>query len=111
VCQQSGGLIARVFEEHGLSTVVVNLNREQPERIKPPRAFVVKYPYGQPFGLPEDIDQQRVIVEDALALLEQATVPGTIVEAPYSWRREDFSAIRRARANGLAPRTHHHERI
>ena len=78
--------------------MVVNVNREQPERIKPPRALVVKYPYGQPFGVPGDVDQQRVIVEDALALLEQATEPGVIVEAPYRWRREDFSAIRRNRA-------------
>lgn len=89
--------MARVLEEHGLSTVVVNLNREQPERIKPPRALVLTYPYGQPFGLPNDKDQQRVIVEDALTLLESVTVPGTIVEAPYRWRREDFRAIRAAR--------------
>ena len=97
MCNQSGGLLGRVFEEHGLSTVVVNLNREQPERIRPPRALVLKYPYGQPFGLPEDVDQQRVIVEDALALLQQAQEPGTIVEAPYRWRRENFAAIRRGR--------------
>lgn len=98
MCNQSGGLVARVLEERGLSTVVVNLNREQPERIKPPRALVLKYPYGQPFGLPGDVDQQRVIVEDALSLLEQAREPGTIVEPAYRWRREDFHAIRAARA-------------
>lgn len=97
MCNQSGGLIARVLEEHGLSTVVVNLNREQPERIKPSRSLLLKYPYGQPFGLPGDADQQRVIVEDALALLETAKEPGTIVEAAYRWRREKFAAIRRAR--------------
>lgn len=74
------------------------MNREQPERIRPPRAFVLKYPYGQPFGLPDDIDQQRTIVEDALQLLETVDAPGAIVEAPYRWRREDFQAIRRERA-------------
>ncbi len=89
-----------MLEEHGLSTVVVNLNREQPERIRPPRAYVLKYPYGQPFGLPEDVDQQLVIVESALELLETATQPGTIVDSPYRWRREDFSALRRTRRLG-----------
>jgi D-proline reductase (dithiol) PrdB len=95
VCNQSGGLIARVLEEHGISTVVVNLNREQPERIKPARAYVLKYPYGQPFGQPDDVDQQRVIVESALALLASASTPGTIEEAPFRWRREDFTTIPR----------------
>ncbi len=80
-----------------MSTVVVNLNREQPERIKPPRAYVLKYPYGQPFGLPGDVEQQAVIVESALELLQTATQPGTIVESPYRWRREDFGALLRAR--------------
>ncbi|MEK7215754.1 MAG: hypothetical protein AAB289_09200 [Chloroflexota bacterium] len=88
-----------MLENHGMSTVVVNLNREQPERIKPPRALVLRYPYGQPFGMPGDSDQQRVIVEDALALLSNALEPGTIIEAPYRWRREDFQAIRRERTS------------
>ena len=87
-----------MLEEHGISTVVVNLNRQQPERIKPPRCLLLKYPYGRPFGQPNDSDQQRVIVDDALNLLLTATEPGTIVELPYRWRREDFTAIRQARA-------------
>ncbi len=85
------------MEEHGIATVVVNLNRQQPERIKPPRCLLLKYPYGRPFGQPNDRDQQRVIVEDALRLLVTVTEPGTIVEQPYRWRREDFAAIRRER--------------
>lgn len=97
MCNQSGGLIARVLEEHGLSTVVVNQGLQQPERIKPPRVLYLRYPYGQPFGLPHDVDQQRVIVEDALSLLETVTEPGTIVRAGYRWRREDFRALRAER--------------
>lgn len=76
---------------------MVNQNREQPERIKPPRALVLKYPYGQPFGVPNDVDQQRTIVEDALALLKQAQTPATIVDSPYLWRRVDFKAIQEKR--------------
>ncbi|MBI4497030.1 MAG: hypothetical protein HY689_03905 [Chloroflexi bacterium] len=98
MCNQSGGLVARVLEEHGIATVVVNLNRQQPERIRPPRCLLLRYPYGRPFGQPHDVDQQRVLVEDALHLLLTATEPGTIVEMPYRWRREDFAALRRERA-------------
>ena len=78
--------------------MVVNLNRQQPERIKPARCLLLKYPYGRPFGQPNDVDQQRVIVEDALNLLVTVTEPGAIVEMPYRWRREDFGQIRRERA-------------
>ena len=35
--------MARVLEEQGISTVVVNLNRAQPERIKPPRCLLLNY--------------------------------------------------------------------
>lgn len=79
--------------------MVVNLNRQQPERIRPPRCLLLNYPYGRPFGQPNDPDQQRVLVEDALNLLVTVAEPGSIVEAPYRWRREDFAAIRRARAS------------
>ena len=49
-------------------------------------------------GEPGNADQQRVIIEDALGLLESATAPGTILTLPYRWRREDYAAIRRERA-------------
>jgi D-proline reductase (dithiol) PrdB len=89
-----------VLEEHGISTVVVNQNRQQPERIRPPRCLLLHYPYGRPFGQPHDHDQQRVLVEDALNLLVTVSEPGAIVEMPYRWRREDFTAIRQARLPG-----------
>ncbi len=77
--------------------MVVNQSLEQPTRVKPPRTLYVKHPYGRPFGQPDNVDQQRTIVEDALSLLETVTEPGTIVHSPYRWRREDFSAIRKER--------------
>ena len=86
-----------MLEEHGISTVVVNQGLQQPMRVKPPRTLYVKYPYGQPFGQPGNVNQQRTIVEDALHLLGTVTKPGTIIHSPYKWRREDFSAIRRER--------------
>ncbi|MYD36916.1 MAG: hypothetical protein F4X20_07935 [Dehalococcoidia bacterium] len=86
-----------MLEEHGISTVVVNQGLQQPMRVKPPRSLYVKHPYGQPFGQPGNVEQQRTIVEDALDLLETVKETGTIVHSPYRWRREDFAAIRRER--------------
>ncbi len=87
-----------MLEEHGISTVVVNQGLQQPMRIKPPRTLYVRHPYGQPFGQPGNVTQQRTIVEDALNLLETVSTPGTITHSPYRWRREDFIAIRKERA-------------
>ena len=71
--------------------------KETEERIKPPRVVHVRFPFGRPLGEPGNADQQRVIIEDSLEALVNATIPGTVVELPYSWRREDYAAIRRER--------------
>lgn len=72
------------------------------DALKPPRVAYVRFPFGQPLGEPGNADQQRVIIEDALQLLNTATEPGNIAPLPYRWRREDYAAIRRERGNILA---------
>ena len=59
------------------------------ERIKPPRALLVKFARGSMFGEPGNSDRQRRIVLDALEALQSMTVPGTITELPYRWKRDD----------------------
>ena len=77
--------------------------REVAEAMRPPRVALVRFPFGQPLGEPGNTDQQRVIVEDTLRLLVDATEPGTIQPLGYRWRREDYARIRRARGDVLAP--------
>ena len=81
----------------GIPTVVVMMFKETEELIRPPRVVHVRFPFGRPLGEPGNADQQRVIIEDALEALVNATTPGTVVELPYNWRREDYAAIRRGR--------------
>jgi len=62
----------------------------EPERmakIKPPRALRVKFGRGSMFGEPGNVERQRQIVKDALEALKTMTVPGTVLELPYRWRR------------------------
>ena len=75
--------------------------KEIEERVSPPRVVHVRFPFGRPMGEPGNADQQRVIIEDTLEALVSASTPGTLVELPYRWRREDYAAIRRARV-GMA---------
>lgn len=71
--------------------------KETEERIRPPRVVHVRFPFGRPLGEPGNADQQRVIIEDSLEALVNVTTPGTVVELPYNWRREDYAAIRSGR--------------
>ena len=83
--------------------MVAMMYRQVADAIRPPRAALVRFPFGQPLGEPGNADQHRVIVEDALNLLLTASEPGTIRPLPYRWRREDYGQIRRQRGDVLAP--------
>lgn len=78
------------------------MNRGLAEKLQPARVAHVQFPFGRPMGEPGNADQQRVIIEDALGILESATEPGTLVTLPYRWRREDYAAILRERAGSGA---------
>lgn len=78
-------LIARYLEEHGIPTVVIATARDIVEHCGVPRLLFVDFPLGNPCGEPYDVDQQRAIFEQGLALLESATAPRTTVEAGYRW--------------------------
>lgn len=113
-CHQSMGLLARVVEHLGIPTVSVTGARDITERIKPPRAAYLDYPLGYCVGRPGEVEEQRKIVADVLALAESATCPGEIVELPYRWPeqgwenriaeqyREERDTVRRQRSKEFA---------
>ena len=72
-------------------------------KLQIPRTLHVRFPFGRPMGEPNNPDQHRVILEDALHVLVTATEPGTVVYAPYRWRREDYSSILRERSAAPVP--------
>lgn len=78
------------MEAAGISTVGISIAREISEQISPPRTYFLHYPYGHPLGEPGNEPQQRRILLDTLELLESASEPGKIVDAPYRWRRHRF---------------------
>jgi hypothetical protein len=81
------GLIARVLEEAGISTIRLNMRREVAENVKPPRTLFVRFPFGAPLGPAGDAGTQRDVIIEALDVLVSATEPGTIVNSPRAWKR------------------------
>lgn len=82
------GLVARVIEEAGITTVLVSTGRDLSAQVKAPRTVFVNFPMGNPFGRPFDVARQRSILLDALRALETVAVGGTLIDLTYDWGEE-----------------------
>ena len=58
-----------------MATTAISLVREHTEKIKPPRALFVPFPFGHAFGRPDDADLQRRVLHAALDLLDAPAGP------------------------------------
>ena len=74
------------------SCCLVNV-REVAVKVRPPRAVYLQWPFGSPLGEPGNARQQRRVLLDMLEVVRGATEPGTLVELPYRWRREDYATL------------------
>ena len=83
------GLIQRMAEEAGIPTISMGNAADRMDRIKPPRALLVKFARGSMFGEPGNVKRQRRIILDALEALKTITEPGTIQPLPYQWKQPD----------------------
>jgi D-proline reductase (dithiol) PrdB len=58
--------------------------------VKPSRAVYVQHPFGYTFGDIHDRARQRRVLLDCMRAAEDITVPGSIVELPYKWDKDDL---------------------
>ncbi len=87
-------MIQRAIEQAGIPTVSVSILREYTEKVRPPRAIHLRWPFGHPFGEPGSINQQAAVLHKALEVLRTADAPGTIVDVRWRWRQETYPAPR-----------------
>ena len=81
MCNQTVSLVAAELERRGISTVVIQLLREVPERMHPPRALFVPFRHGYPLDQPHQPARQHAVLEAALKLLEDpAARPPLLVD-------------------------------
>ena len=83
------GLIQRAIEAAGIPTVSISILRDVTEKVKPPRALFLRWPFGHPLGEPFNVPQQLTVLLDAFQFLFTA-LPGEIRDLPYRWRRENY---------------------
>jgi len=68
-------VLARVLEAGGVSTTSISLVREHTEKVKPPRALWVPFPFGYALGRPDDPALQHRVLRAALDLLAEPAGP------------------------------------
>ncbi|MBI2819160.1 MAG: hypothetical protein HYX73_04205 [Acidobacteria bacterium] len=64
--------------------------RDVTEKVKPPRALFLRWPFGHPLGEAFNVAQQLTVLYDAFQFLYTAQ-PGELRDLPYRWRRESYS--------------------
>jgi len=68
-------VLARVLEEHGLTTTSIAMVREHAEKVKPPRALWVPFYFGFALGRTNDPEFQHRVIAAALELLQAPSGP------------------------------------
>jgi hypothetical protein len=84
------GLIQREIESSGIPTISISVNRSYTEKVKPPRAIFLRWPFGHPMGEPGRRDQHFAVLREAFNALHAIESPGTIIDVGWRWRREAY---------------------
>ncbi len=90
-------VLARWIERAGIPTVVVTTMPSLAIAQLAPRVVGVEFPFGHPFGMPNDRKTQRRVLETALTVLAGATSFATRIDLDIKWpqpRGEAFEAGR-----------------
>lgn len=89
------GLVQRVVEEAGIATVSITQVRKVTERIRPPRALFLKWPFGHALGAPGDTLQQRRVLWEMLRDVRERprAAAGEVRDLGLRWRRETYGPV------------------
>jgi len=82
------GLVARVIEAAGISTVTLNMLWVHHLRIGMPRVAAIEHPFGRPMGDVGDADTQRAVLRAALAVAPDARERGHVEHLPFRWHED-----------------------
>lgn len=92
MCNQSVGLIQRVLDEAGLTTISLTTIASITRRIKPSRALLIEHPFGLVMGDTHDRERQSAVLIEMLEGAKRITQPGTIEALPFEWTKDDLRA-------------------
>ncbi len=82
------GLVARVLESRGITTVTLNMIWLYQRLVGMPRVAAIEHPFGRPYGDVGDAATQRAVLRAALHVFETATEPGHVEHLPFVWHED-----------------------
>lgn len=91
LCHQSIALLARGLEEEHIPTMMLAVDRQVVERVRPPRCGYYNGEFGMVAGRPDFPEHQRRVLDEALRLLEpldQPSIRKLVVELESKVERE-----------------------
>lgn len=87
-------VLARWIEEAGIPTVTVTMMPASASDLFAPRIVGVEFPFGHPFGMPDDAVMQRRVLETAATVLAGADRFGTRVDVDIAWPQSPGEAYK-----------------
>jgi hypothetical protein len=81
------GLVSRVIEAAGVTTVTLNMLWPYQRMIGMPRVAAIEHPFGRPYGDVGDAATQTAVLRAALEVAETAK-QGEVVQLPFRWHEE-----------------------
>lgn len=97
------GLIARLAESKGISTVCLSSALDITRSVNPPRAVFLDFPLGHTSGKAKEPELQYDIVKETLMALQEMEKPGDVKILSYRWD-EDESWKKMPHADSREPR-------
>lgn len=84
-----------MIEERGIPTVSITQVRAISERLRPPRALFLRWPFGHALGEPGNVPQQRRVLWEMLRDLRQRPreEAGEVRDLALRWRRETYDPV------------------
>jgi len=82
------GLVARVLEAEGISTVTLNMIWVFQRALGMPRVAAIEHPFGRPYGDVGDRQTQAAVLRAALAVASGALTPGHVEHLPFVWHED-----------------------
>lgn len=92
MCNQSVGLVQRVLDEEGLSTMSLTLSASITRLVKPSRALLVEHPFGLTMGDLHDGTTHIAVLEEMLSAAERIERAGALEALPFEWTKDDLRA-------------------
>ena len=96
-------MLARLIESAGIPTVTITMMPHLALKTRVSRVLGVEFPFGQAFGMVNDLDMQLQVAEAAVRLLELAQEPETRRDLEIEWPVDTKIAYRAWQPPEISP--------